>query len=354
MAGFHCRAAGPSGKVPCLNLMFNVTLSNGVVFEVSPSVSLLDGALAKGIILEHSCRTGRCGSCKALALHGSAEPLRAPVSLTDDEAARGWVLTCTHAARSDMTLDIADLGALADVPSRLFPARIAALDRLADDVLCVRLRLPPRAPLRFLAGQSVDVIGPSGARRSYSIASPATAGHQIELQIRRVDGGVLSAWWFEHAKVDDLLRFHGPRGTFFLRPVAGRDLVFLATGTGIAPILAMLAQVAGLPRSERPRSVSLYWGGRRRDDHYLDPTSPLAGVRHVPVVSRDDASWKGARGHVQDVLLHEAAQGVAPSLAGASVYACGSQAMIDGARALLADAGLPAGQFHFDAFVRSD
>ncbi|MET0383726.1 MAG: FAD-binding oxidoreductase [Burkholderiaceae bacterium] len=334
--------------------MHAITLSNGTRFDAEPGASILDAATARGVVLEHGCRTGRCGSCKARVAGGSTRPLRDPAALSDDERRGGWILTCTDEAASDLHLDIEDLGALAGVEARVTPARIDGLERLAPDVMRVGLRLPPRSPFRFLPGQHLDVTSPAGVRRSYSIASGAAAPDKVELQIRRVDGGRLSAYWFEQAKAGDLLRFNGPRGTFFLRPVAGLDVVFLATGTGIAPIRSMLLQLAALGPDEAPRSVSLYWGGRRREDLYLDPVDALPGLRHVPVLSRGDAGWRGAKGHVQDALLHEVAHGAAPALAGAAVYACGSEAMIHGARRLLADAGLPARRFHFDAFVSSD
>ena len=314
---------------------------------------MLDAAIASGLMLEHGCRTGRCGSCKAHVAHGSTVALRAPVSLTDDEIGRHWVLTCTHAAASDVKLDVEDLGDLAHIQSRISPARIDSLEKLSEDVMRVILRLPPHSQFRFLAGQYLDVSSPAGTRRSYSIASAAATPEKLELQIRRVDGGDLSSYWFEHAKPNDLLRFNGPRGTFFLRPVAGLDLVFLATGTGIAPILSMLMQLAQAPAGECPRSVSLYWGGRHREDHYLDPSPLLDGLRYVPVLSRGDIDWDGARGHVQDVLLRDVAHGRAAVLDHATVYACGSEAMIHGARRLLGDGGLPSERFHFDAFVSS-
>ena len=332
-----------------------VTLSNGTRFEAEAAgTSVLDAALARGVVLEHSCRTGRCGSCKARVLHGQTATVRDGSSLTDDERQHGWVLTCCASAATDLTLDIEDLGALAGMESRVTPARVATLERLAADVVRVTLRLPPRSPFRFLAGQYVDVTSPSGVRRSYSIASAAHVPETIELQIRQVDGGALSAYWFDQARLNDLLRFNGPRGTFYLRPVAGLDVILLATGTGIAPLLSMLAQIARLPAEDSPRSVSLYWGGRHRKDHYVDPTPLLDGLRYVPVMSRGDVDWHGARGHVQDVLLHELAQGQAPALAQAVVYACGSEAMIHGARRLLADAGLSPRRFFFDAFVSSN
>ena len=333
--------------------MSQVTLANGKAFAAEPGMTILDAALAQGVVLEHGCRTGRCGSCKTRVAHGTTAPLRAPQSLTDAEAADGWVLTCTSQALTDVQLDTEDLGPLARYPSRVTPSRIDVLERLADDVVRVVLRLPPASPLRFLAGQHIDVTSPAGDRRSYSIASPATTPGRVELHVRRVDGGRFSDYWFGAAQANELLRFDGPRGSFFLRPAAGLDVVFLATGTGIAPILSMLAQLALEPDAQ-PRSVTLYWGGRQVQDHYLDPAATLPGLRYVPVVSRGGDAWPGARGHVQDVLLADVALGRAPALAGAEVYACGSERMIDDARRVLADAGLPPRRFHFDAFVGSD
>lgn len=335
-----------------------VTLSNHTSFEAERATSVLDAAFAKGVVLEHGCRTGRCGSCKARVTAGQTTALRDPVALTADELAHGWILTCTHEAAADLHLDIEDLGALAGIEPRVTPARIDSLELLAPDVLRVQLRLPPRSAFRFLAGQYIDVTSPAGATRSYSIASPASAADKIELQIRRVDQGRLSGYWFDHAKANDLLRFNGPRGTFFLRPVSGLDLIFLATGTGIAPIRAMLHQLAAMPLQDQPRSVSLYWGGRHRADlyahSYANLSDALPGLRYVPVLSRGDVDWHGARGHVQDALVHDIAHRAAPALSGAAVYACGSEAMIHGARRLLADNGLQPKRFHYDAFVSSD
>jgi CDP-4-dehydro-6-deoxyglucose reductase len=331
-----------------------ITLSNGTHFSAEAGTSVLDAALAAGVVLEHSCRTGRCGSCRARVTGGSTVALRTPTALTDDEMKHGWILTCTNEATSDVHLDIEDLGALVGIETRVTPARVDSIERLAQDVIRVQLRLPPRSPFRFLAGQYLDVSSPAGVKRSYSIASAAATPDKVELQIRRVDGGELSAYWFEQAQTNDLLRFNGPRGTFFLRPTAGLHVIFLATGTGIAPILSMLQQLAGTLLSERPRSVTLYWGGRHREDHYLDPSSALPGLRYVPVMSRGDVAWTGARGHVQDALVHDIAHGHAPALAQAVVYACGSEAMIHGARNLLSDTGLPAKRFFFDAFVSSN
>ncbi|MED5619808.1 FAD-binding oxidoreductase [Ideonella sp. BN130291] len=327
-----------------------ITLANQRTFLAERGISVLDAALTSHLVLEHGCRTGRCGGCKAQVTAGESAVLREEVSLQPDEAAAGWILTCAREAVSDLALDIEDLGALATIGTKTLPCRIASLERLAPDVMKVTLRLPPNACFNFLAGQYIDITGPGGVKRSYSIASDARQPGQIELHVRAVEGGAMSRYWFHDAKPNDLLRFRGPLGTFFLRDVAGLHLVLLATGTGIAPMLSMLSALPHLALAERPASVSLYWGGRQPQDLYLaDVAQRAPGLRYVPVLSRGDASWAGERGHVQQAFLR-----FAPNLATCAVYACGSQAMTDSARATLVAAGLPAKRFHADAFVSSN
>ena len=312
-------------------------------------MSILDAASAAGLVLEHSCRTGRCGSCKAQLLSGSTGPLRDETSLTADEIADRWILTCTREVESDVALDIEDLAALAGISPKTLPCRINTIERVASDVVRVELRLPPNAGFAFLAGQYVDVTGPGGIKRSYSIASDMRAADRLELHIRHVPGGAMSDYWFKSAKVNDLLRFRGPLGTFFLRELAGLHLIFLATGTGYAPVHAMLKQLDALEPSARPASTRLLWGGRVPQDIYAEPSDCAVDVKFTPVLSRADAAWTGARGYVQDMLLAER-----PDLANAVVYACGSDAMIHAARAALTAVALSPRRFYSDAFVSSN
>ena len=171
----------------------------------------------------------------------------------------------------------------------------------------------------------------------------------LELHIREVPGGVLSSYWFGAANANDLLRLHGPLGTFFLRGTSGMHLVFLATGTGIAPVKSMLEGLKAMPADEQPTSITVYWGGRTKQDLYWRPDGATAAAcRFEPVLSRAGADWNGTRGHVQQALLAET-----PDLLRTLVYACGSDAMIHDARETLLSAGLPPKHFHSDAFVCS-
>jgi CDP-4-dehydro-6-deoxyglucose reductase len=324
-----------------------IRLVDGTTFEARPGSSILDAALAAGVTLDHSCRTGRCGSCRAPVSSGDTQPLFAEQGLSEAERSFGLILTCAREALGDVRLDVEDLAALARLRRKTLPCRIQALARLAPDVIGVTLRLPPNADFDYVSGQHIDLIVAGGARRSYSLARSAAqfkASALLELHIRHVPGGALSSYWFDRARPNDLLRLEGPLGSFHLRDVAGLDLVFLATGTGIAPIKAMLADLPLLPAPAQPRSVQVMWGGRTAGDLYAAIAS--SGVDYTPVLSRADSTWRGARGHVQDVLLRSTRD-----WARSAVYACGSAAMVQGARAQLLDAGLPARRFHADAFV---
>ncbi len=329
--------------------MFSVTLPSGKTFMAEEGASLVDSAAGAGIALPHSCRTGRCSACKCKLLSGESRILHEELGLHPKEKAAGWILGCVRTPCSDLELDAEDLTGV-DLPSqKTLPCRIDSIEKLADDVVKIELRLPPATEFRFLAGQYVEVIGPGGVRRSYSLASADRGARKLELHVRQVGGGVMSRYWFESAQPNDLLRLHGPLGTFVLRKPAGRDLVFLATGTGIAPIKAMLESMSDWPADCLPRSVHVLWGGRRRQDIYCDVTTPDGLPAAVtPVLSRQAADWNGALGYVQDIYLQSR-----PALDAVTVYACGSAAMIGSAKTALAAAGLSDRQFLADAFVCS-
>lgn len=325
-----------------------VKLSSGREFQAAPDLSLVDAASAAGLTLPHSCKTGRCSTCKCKVLQGETTALQTEAGLSAEEKAEGWILSCVRAAQTDVTLEVEDFGGLVLPTSKTLPCRISSIDRLAADVIRVILRLPPTADFKAIPGQYIDVIGPGGVRRSYSLANANTSDKTLELHIRSVEGGAMSDYWFNHAKANDLLRLNGPLGTFFLRNVAQLNLVFLATGTGIAPVKAMLESLVGQAPEQAPKSVTVFWGGRTTEDLYFDVQAVPASHQFVPVLSRVAAGWAGASGYVQNALL--AAQ---PDLANTVVYACGSDAMIRSAKTSLMSAGLPAARFYSDAFVSS-
>ena len=307
--------------------MHTISITSGKQLSARENETLLDAALRQGVALEYSCKTGRCSTCKGKVLSGDSVALHEELGLTSAERDEGWILTCVREARSDVALAISDLGDVQLHPAKTMPCRIHSIARLAPDVVKVLLRFPPSSSFAYHPGQYVDVIGPNGVRRSYSVANAPGADKLVELHVREVDGGVMSRYWFDEARQNDLLRLNGPLGTFFLRDIQGKDLVFLATGTGIAPVKAMLEALDKVEPECLPRSVTVYWGGRHEQDLYWRSSDIATRHRFETVLSRAPEGWAGRRGHVQDVLLSDG-----PALEDCVVYACGSDAMIHSAR----------------------
>lgn len=328
--------------------MANITLVTGRQFVTDSSLSILDAARAQGITLEYSCRTGRCGICKASVITGKTSVLRVEESLSDEDRCAGMILTCCRAAVDDTVLDVEPLDRLADINIRTIPARIASIERLAPDIVRVILRTPPASPLRYLAGQYVDVIA-DGVRRSYSLANAPRDDALLELIVKRYPGGRLSNYWFERAQPNDLLRIEGPFGTFFLRDDGPTHIMFLATGTGIAPVKALLEELATDPARAARHRLSVFWGNRAAESFCWDPIGLGLDIGMHHLMSDPAATWAGVRGYVQDAALR---QGIDPT--DTVVYACGSQTMIASARDSLLAAGLPPRRFFSDAFVSSN
>jgi CDP-4-dehydro-6-deoxyglucose reductase len=322
--------------------MPKITLTNGKSFDAQPGQTILEAAQVAGLLLEHSCKTGRCGVCRAPVPDGATSVI---VPETAPEADAGHILTCCRAAQTDLTLDVEDLSALAGVEERTLPCRISSIEQVSIDMVQLWLRTPPASKLTFVPGQHLNLIAPGGLRRAYSIANAPREDGQICLLVRRVEGGQMSAVLFGKAKENDLFRLNGPLGTFHMRKDGAERVIFLATGTGIAPIRAMLQGMAGHGDCA---NMTVYWGNRSTDD-LVWPADDFPGATLIPVLSRAGPEWTGRRGYVQNAALED---GFDPGCA--TVYACGAPEMIRDARAHFIAAGLPERKFHSDAFVSSE
>jgi CDP-4-dehydro-6-deoxyglucose reductase, E3 len=324
-----------------------VTLSNRTHFDCHPEQTILEAARQQGIALEHSCRTGKCGACKTLTVNGETVAVKPETCLTSEQLAAGYILTCCRTAKTPVQLDIEDLGELGKLQAKTLPCRIDQLQLLTDNVIEVTLRTPPTSKLAYVSGQYVDMIGKDGLRRSYSIANAPREDGKLTLQISKVPDGEMSHYWFCEAKANDLLRLEGPLGTFSLRKTKAKQLILLATGTGIAPIKALLEQLTAATQHAF-NNIHLYWGGRVEEDIYWHPRFPALPLKFSPVLSRNP-EWSGHKGYVQHAVLQDV-----PTLSDAVVYACGSEAMINSAHVDLIAAGLNSKNFFSDAFVSSN
>lgn len=239
-------------------------------------------------------------------------------------------------------------------PIRKLPVRVSALTRASHDVMQVRLQLPANDSFRYHAGQYIEFILRDGARRAYSMA---TAPHMqesapgVELHIRHMPGGKFTTHVFGDMKEKEILRVEGPFGSFFLREDSDKPMVFLASGTGFAPIKALIEH---MQHKDIVRPATLYWGGRRPQDLYMDGwvrerLAAMPQLRYVPVVSDalPEDGWTGRTGFVHQAVMEDIAD-----LSGHQVYACGAPIVVDSARRdFVQQAGLPEYEFYADAFT---
>jgi CDP-4-dehydro-6-deoxyglucose reductase len=307
--------------------------------------TVLESALSAGLVFDYSCKNGQCGTCKTTLLEGSVVEIQPQLAL-DETDGEDQFLTCCCVAASDILIDATDLSAMHGIEVKILPTRINSLELLSEDIMQVKLRLPPASNFVFLEGQFIDIIGPNSIRRSYSIAS-ISSNKEIILLIKRVKNGELSNYWFNEAKSNNLLRIEGPKGTFFLRDRA-KPLVFLATGTGIAPIISILDGLDSDPDFNQTESISLFWGNRVQQDFVWKPNFKKINVDFYPIISREDDNWRGEIGYVQDVALR-----TSDRMQTTNVYACGASEMINSAKASFIKSGLIENDFYSDVFVQS-
>lgn len=325
---------------------------SGIQFEAQPGESLLAAGIRQGIGLPYGCKDGACGSCKCKLVSGQvAQSNFQRKALSEDEEAQGFVLTCSAKALSDITLESRQVTPAGALPVKKMPTRVSSLTRKTDDVMVMQLQLPANDTFVYRAGQYVEFILRDGARRSYSMANAPSQGSGVDLHIRHMPGGRFTDLVFGSMKEKDILRIEGPMGSFFLREESSKPMVFLASGTGFAPLKALLEhmQHCGITRP-----VTLYWGGRRPADLYMDDwvraqCDAMPNLHYVPVVSDalPEDAWQGRTGFVHRAVLEDF-----PDLSGHQVYACGAPVVVDSAkRDFGALAGLPADEFFADAFT---
>ena len=328
--------------------MHKVTVRpSGHAFEVQEGESVLTAALRQDLVLPYGCRNGACGSCKGQIVEGRVDyGVYQKKALTEEEKAQGKALFCQARPLTDLVVEARTIGAAKDIPIRILPCRVQKLERLADDVMVIYLKLPANERLQFLAGQYLEFLLKDGSRRSFSMGNAPHDDALIQLHVRQVAGGQFTEHVFTRMKERDILRFEGPLGTFFLREESQKPIVFVASGTGFAPIKSVIEHAL---HKHIARPMVLYWGGRRPKDLYMDALARQWPIKYVPVVSDalPEDRWTGRTGFVHRAVMQDF-----PDLAAHQVYACGVPAMVDAARRdFTQQCKLPEDEFYADSFT---
>jgi len=295
----------------------------GQSFEVEAGESLLVAALRANAKLAHDCQLGGCGTCRIRLIDGSVTYQELPLALTPDEDAQGYALACQAMPAGDLVISPAR------IPTELPPvarhlAVISAIQPVGAGITHLSMEIPAAETLNYRPGQYMNIVLPDGTTRSFSMAS-IPRDNRIDFQVRHIQGGYFTGDLLRRLQVGDRLEVELPLGSFQLHAADYRPLLMIATGTGIAPIKAILESLMDDPDCP---PVSLYWGGRTAAHLFLLDDIRSWGERlydfnFVPVLSRADVTWPGRRGYVHHAVIADF-----DDLSEHAIYLCGSPAMI--------------------------
>jgi CDP-4-dehydro-6-deoxyglucose reductase len=333
-------------------MSFRITVHpSGHEFAAEEGESILDAALNHGLAFRYGCRNGFCGDCKGKVVAGEiAYPDGVPEILSPAEVSLGMALFCQARPACDITVEAREVSVAEDIPVRKLPCKVARLERACADVMRLFLRLPAGERLQFLAGQYLEIILKDGRRRAFSIANPPHDDEYLELHVRHLVGGVFTDYVFTEMHENALLRIEGPYGQFYLREASERPIIFMAGGTGFAPIKGIIEHAVA---ENLGRPMHLYWGARRRPDLYQHElaeqwAATVADFKYTPVLSalEPQEEWAGRQGFV-----HEAVAADYADLSSYAVYTAGPPEMVEAGRRAFTALGLPEDCFYSDAFT---
>jgi len=325
---------------------------SGRTFHVGADEAVLTAGIRQGIGLPYGCKDGACGSCKCKLVSGSV--VHGPhqsKALSEEEASSNLILTCCAVPHSDLVLESRQVTEIGAMPIKKMPTRVTSMVKKSPDVMALQLQLPANDTFGYRAGQYIEFTLRDGSRRSYSMANAPHLGPNIELHIRHMAGGKFTDHVFGGMKEKEILRIEGPYGSFFLREESSKPIILVASGTGFAPIKALIEH---MQHKGVNRPVTLYWGARRPEDLYMhdwvqEQLKSQPNLQYIPVVSDATAqdAWTGRTGFVHRAVLQDY-----PNLCGHQVYACGAPIVVESARTDFSSlAQLPPEEFFADSFT---
>lgn len=333
-------------------MSYQVTLQpGGKSFAVASDETVLSAAIEAGYNLPYGCRNGACGACKGKVLSGQVDHgEHQKNALTDAEKQAGQALFCCTKPLSDLVIECREVTALNGIRPRIMPARVERMEKRSEDVMALYLKLPSSERMQFMAGQYIEFILKDGKRRAFSLANAPHDDALLELHLRLVPGGQFTQYVFNEMHEKAILRFEGPFGSFYLREDSNRPLIFVAGGTGFAPIKGIVEHAI---HHKDPRPIHIYWGARTLQDLYMHELpvqwqQAHPNIKYTPVLSEPlpEDNWHGRTG-----LVHVAVMEDFEALDDYQVYCCGAPQMVDIAHLAFQAHGLPPEEFFSDSFT---
>lgn len=319
----------------------------GTSFAVANEESILDAAIRAGVSLPHECTFGGCGTCRIRVHEGQVDYDDFPMALTAEEHDEGYALACQARCKSNVVIEPAGKGLDFAAPLATV-AVVVSTQPCTPTITRLVLQLPADVALEYRPGQYMNILLPDGATRSFSMASARSPHNQVDLHIRRISGGRFTDAHLAALAPGDALTVEIPHGTFCFHAEDWRPMILAATGTGIAPIKAILESLLDDPACP---PVTLYWGMRNEAELYLRRAieswaGRLCEFRFVPVLSRPDASWTGRRGYVQHAIAEDH-----DDFAEHAFYLCGAPEMVSDTKRIVMARGADADFIYSDSFT---
>ncbi|MFK5893617.1 MAG: CDP-6-deoxy-delta-3,4-glucoseen reductase [Pseudomonadota bacterium] len=336
-------------------MSFKVTIhSNQSSFQVKTDETVLEAALNQGVNLPYGCRNGFCGACKGQIISGQVSYSEQPEKLSDEDIDQGFAFLCSCFPESDLEIDIELVEETSDIEIKTLPCRVQSIEKMSNDVIFLSLKLPAEERLQFLPGQYIDILLEDGRKRSFSLANPPHKDEFLELHIRHVPGGIFTDHVFSSMKKMDILRIEGPHGNFFYRENTDRAMIFMAGGTGFAPIKSIIEHLIA---EKITQPIYLYWGVRTQADLYMNELAikwekDYPNIHYIPILSNQEHStkenkpaWNGKTGYVHQAICDDFSD-----LSEYDIYACGPPIMITSAEESFKQQGLTDEHFFSDSF----
>lgn len=328
----------------------------GIEFECSEEDTVLEAAFKAGISLRHGCKHGGCGACKVQLKEGYAEYSDNATAISEAEMDAGMALLCCALPEEDLIIQLGeDYTAdelVPEFPVETLELGLAELNWVTHDIAHVVLERPANdTAWGFHPGQYIEICRAGDDNwRAFSMANAPAAKGGIELLVKQIPGGFFSTYLRDEAGVGDALKIRGPFGQFGISETQA-PMIMIAGGSGMAPILSMLRQLAAEKSS---REISFFYGARTSGDlFWLDEVRSLGDALEnftfIPALSDSGAAegWQGEEGLITDVV----ARLTEDSLRGSEGYLCGPPPMIDAAIETLKGKGMFSTRIRFDKFL---
>lgn len=323
-------------------------------FIVEKDETILTAALRQGINLPYGCRSGNCGTCKSHLVEGNIHYNVENLCLIEEEKQNNITLLCQALADSDLVIEAQVIPDNEEIIIKKLPCRVLEKKTLCHDVVSLRIKVPTMEKFAYYAGQYIDILLPDGRHRSFSIANAPHTSDNIELHIRIIEGGEFTNNALKDIEEKTILRIEGPHGQFYLHEESERDMIFMAGGTGFAPIKGIIEHAI---THNINRQMYLYWGVRSEEDLYMHELATMWAndfehIHYIPVLSgpKGSEAERFRTGYVHEAIIEDFPDGLAPY----DLYASGPPAMIEAGKIVFELHHLPPEQYYSDAFEFQD